>query len=69
MYDSRRASWIACYPNVDFLEDAAAERRATIVADRSAPTGISQRELDISVAVILLIEIVATVYLYFRLLG
>ncbi len=65
-YDSRRDSWIECYPNRTFIEPGTQERRARITA---APArgglGPSQCELDISVGLIVLLEVASAIYLFF----
>lgn len=65
VYDEHRGSWIACYPSRTFIEPAVQERRGRI---RGSPPlyarGLSQAEVDASIVVILLMQVVSVVYLF-----
>lgn len=67
LYDASRDSWIACYPNHTFVTESPRERRANLVARRDVapPSGLSEREIDASVWVIVVLQVVSVGYLLF----
>jgi hypothetical protein len=63
LYDSHRDSWIDCYPNTAFIEDSVDERRGRMHRETGHLQGITQLEIDITVGLLVLIQLSAIVYI------
>jgi hypothetical protein len=69
LYDPRRSSWIACYPNATFCRLPVAETRASTPGCSRDPEAwtcgrdISRTEFDISVGIVVLIQLISICYI------
>jgi hypothetical protein len=65
VYDGSRGSWITCYPPHTFIREGVRERRANVVTViTTAPKpGLDQREVDASVWVIVVLQVVSVSYI------
>lgn len=66
LYDTRTRSWVALYPNQDFIQPPVDERRPQPAPERGADE-LSQIEIDVTVGVLALIQILAAIYVVFGL--